>query len=206
VSGEAVKVTVGSSPKQETFYIPKSVLQSSSAFLRAALKPEWAGDTCRPIDLTDENPTAFGIYAQWLYSGRFLFKLKGAADLSDNWITLAQTYVLGEKLMDTTFQNEVIDAVFAYRTQAGVCIPTYRTIKIAYEGTCAGSPMRKYLVDTYVWSVHISWTFKNIVEDTSVEFLQEVLEALVKIRPTNKRGEQAPWTKAAELYYTKDTK
>jgi hypothetical protein len=99
VSGGTVAVLVG----QETFYVHHNVLVSSSKFFQNAMKPVWRTEPLKPIDLSDVDPATFKVYSQWLYTkqmtGEFIHPL------------LAKLYVLGERIMDETFQKNVVLAM-----------------------------------------------------------------------------------------------
>ncbi|KAF1950264.1 hypothetical protein CC80DRAFT_496906 [Byssothecium circinans] len=197
ISGEAVAVNVGIAPGQKTFNIHKSVV-GSSRFLRAALRPEWAGEGPRSIDLSDEEPEIFGIYAKWLYSKRVLFRSE-ESPRHQAWSNLAGAYVLGEKLMDSSFQNDIVDAFAGYFTSATL---SYGAVKIIYRGTAANSPMRGLLVDYWLLEARETWAKEDLVKWTSAEFVTDVLRALLRDRP-HVRDHHVPWTEKVEQYYVK---
>jgi len=83
--------------------VHKDVLLQSPFFANA-LKPEWCdqhGD--KPIELEDEDPNKFAAYVQWLYTHQIDTKFD-----TMKWATM---YVLGEKLMDLEFQDDVLEVL-----------------------------------------------------------------------------------------------
>jgi hypothetical protein len=143
---------------QQAFYAHKSVFCKSAIFFQNTTNPEWAGLDPRPIDLTDEDPEIFQRYLQWLYSGQVAVALwnseaLGAGDSDKEEIcihSLAACYVWGEKLMNTRYQDAVINPnIFAEREKGGA--PGAASIQLAYSGTTASSPLCRLLVDFYAW-------------------------------------------------------
>jgi hypothetical protein len=111
----------------------------------------------RLIDLSDEHPEAFQAYVQWLYSNKVALKVV-PEDLDDNdnpqyddtrMHSLIVSYVLGEKLIDTAYQNAIIAVLIRYAHEVGR-YPCDNSIKLAYERTTKDSPLRRLLLDFYV--------------------------------------------------------
>jgi len=139
VTGDTVEIKVG---KSTMFRVHESVLLQSPFFANA-LKPEWvAARKGKPIDLKEEDPDSFAGYVQWLYSHNI--------DTTYNTTKWAGLYVLGEKLMDATFQDQVLETM-AQGCEAKVSYPTGKAINIIYDGTPEGSPARRLLIDFHVW-------------------------------------------------------
>jgi hypothetical protein len=107
------------------------------------LKPEWvSAREGRPIDLKNEDLNIFTTYLQYLYTHQI--------DTSSDLETLADTYVLGEMLMDLEFQDVVLD-ILMYECEKRKHYADMVLIKIIHNGTTDGSPARKLLVDLYYW-------------------------------------------------------
>jgi hypothetical protein len=71
-------------------------------------------------------------------------------DTSSDLETLADTYVLGEMLMDLEFQDVVLD-ILMYECEKRKHYADMVLIKIIHNGTTDGSPAQKLLVDLYYW-------------------------------------------------------
>ncbi|KAI4655898.1 hypothetical protein J4E93_000614 [Alternaria ventricosa] len=200
--------------KQRIFHIHKSVLCKTSAFFQNATKPEWSGPTPRPIDLSDECPSTFHLYVQWLYSGKIAVKTKPLSDSdtgdrkreSVNQHSMIQSYVLGERLMDPTFQNAVLQCLIECVEQED-SYPGDQTIKTAYKRTTKHSPLRKLLVDFWVWHGDSEWAADDMNTSLGTEFTNDLLKAMLKLRPgPSEDAEQVQplWLNHPETYSLKE--
>lgn len=92
---------------------------------------------------------------------------------------LVSLYVFGEKIQDVSFRDAVIDAlVHAVSTpdkEGRLWYPSGSTISAAYEGTPSGSPLRKLLVDFFVFHGGSDWIGENDSGEFHVELLRELL-------------------------------
>lgn len=184
---------------ERVFYIHKNVLGKSSAFLQKRMKTEWSGTSPRPIDLTDEDPDNFEIYLQWLYS-QMIAMSQYPEDSDKDFDVFAQLYLLGEKLMDCTFQNRVLDAII-HMMEETVRYPSDDFISKIYKGTVKASPARKLMVDIWVYKARLTWNVANTVEDAGAEFANDVIAAFIKYCDFLRRTEKGPWVNNPELYY-----
>ncbi|KAI4959334.1 hypothetical protein J4E86_003056 [Alternaria arbusti] len=82
-------------------------------------------------------------------------------------------------------------------------------IQKAYKGTMAGDPMRKLLLDFWIWTADETWDVSDIIEDAGKEFTQELLAALLAKRTHpgwfGKNRHMRPWTdpQTQGAYYIK---
>jgi len=198
------------------FHVHKNVLCATSAFFQAATKQVWRGQPRKPIDLTTENGADFECYVQWLYSGRIVISynpdpqqndLDGSYHPLDD---LMDQYLFGGRIMDPTYQNAVMKVfidciIMGLRFEDGNAY----AIQKAYKGTMADDPMRKLLLDWWVWTADETWDVSDIIEDTGKEFTQELLAALLAKRTHpgwfGKNRHMRPWTdpQAQGAYYIK---
>ena len=113
VSEVIIEVRVGT--PATTYNIRRNILCKSSESLRARQKAEWdTGDAA--VDLQHDDPAAFGLYANWLYTGTLPSRAPiSSADVvhEAEFVLVATAYVLGESVMDVTFQDNVIDPIRA---------------------------------------------------------------------------------------------
>jgi hypothetical protein len=191
--------------EQRIFHVHESVLCKTSAFFQNATKPEWTAPTPRPIDLSDEYPDIFHLYVQWLYSGKIAVTTR-TSHLSVNYCYLIQSYVLGEKLMDATFQNAVLQCLIQCVNEEG-SYPLGRTVKLAYERTTKHSPLRRLLVDFWVWERGRTWGSSNMKRCEGVEFMNDLIMALLEKRPCphSPRAEvEPPWRTNPGDYRVRD--
>ncbi|KAF2130162.1 hypothetical protein P153DRAFT_290245 [Dothidotthia symphoricarpi CBS 119687] len=196
LTSEIALVLVG----EKKFRIHKTHLRSSSDFFKNATKAEWTDpdDPAKPIDLSDESPDTFEAYGHWLYSRKILAK----EELGATWNHLAHLYVLGEKLMDKTFQDAVIDTMIGFNGSKRTT-PASDAIIIIYKGTPGGSPARRLMVDFYAYMATSNWSglhLKNISEFRGTEFLEELVPMLIEQREVPPLRVMRPWRALPESY------
>ncbi|EMD96675.1 hypothetical protein COCC4DRAFT_141917 [Bipolaris maydis ATCC 48331] len=192
IMGETVPISI----QGGQIHVHREVLTSTSDFLKNAMKPEWRADKNRPIDLSEENPKAVEIYCQWLYSG----KIACCDNSLSTCTSICQLYVLGEKLMDQTFKNTVLDFIvkgldgdFGFRLTAD-------GIKIIYEGTPKGSPARRLVVDICAYHITPRLNLDVLSCFRGTDFLEELITALVAVR-SPPRNKVPPWATQPESYH-----
>jgi hypothetical protein len=204
-----------SESEQQIFYVHKNVLCKTSVFLQNATKPEWTGPLPRPIDLTDENPKIFQAYLHWLYSRKVATETSLANDCGDasgghpelEYNLLSKSYLLGEKLMNSNYHNAVMEAI-TYGAAIGCSFPGDECVRLVYKRTTASSPLKKLLVDFWVWVGYKSWVVDGVViKNTCKEFADDLIVALLEQRERpGDDSEDRPWVKNREAYLVKDNK
>ncbi|KAF2130039.1 hypothetical protein P153DRAFT_431107 [Dothidotthia symphoricarpi CBS 119687] len=174
---------------EQLFHIHKSVLCKTSAFFQSILESAWTGLDYKPIDLTDEKPEVFQMYLQWLYSGKVAVKLEAnlysyMVRVNDEvicWASLLDSYILGEQLQDTTYQNAVMQAMIDC-VENGEVLPSVKAIGDMYRGTSASSPVRKLVVDFLVHRNQTHWPITFVVELGDARFADDLVAAVFKQR------------------------
>lgn len=90
---------------------------------------------------------------------------------------LAKLYVPGEQYQDNNFKNAIVDAFIAKGANCDEnerrWHPTSSTVDIPYQGTCAGSPVRRLMVETHVACGRREW-MADEVEAHNKEFLRDL--------------------------------
>jgi hypothetical protein len=200
--------------ERHIFYVHKSVLCKTSSFFQKATKSEWTASTPRPIDLSDEDPKIFQFYVQWLYSGTVAIQTRfinnsdaegGLCGIVDK-CSLIESYLLGEKLMDTAFQNAVMQGLIQC-VKREESYPINSVIKRVYERTTTKSPLRRLLVDFWLWNGSSTWMCSYMNRELGTEFMNDLICALLEKRPDpDSPGKElgAPWLMNPEAYAVKD--
>lgn len=179
---EEAPITVTASSENRRFFIHSLILAKSSAFFEAAVKREWKEGQQHEIRLPEDDATTFKTYAEWLYTGTVGVNI---AATSETYVELAKLYVLGEKLIDAPFQDEVINAIVASSRKAdhnGIRHPpSLLSISIIYRDTPPDSPARRLMADFYAFHGKPTW----IAEDPvfyDKEFLIDLSKALLNCK------------------------
>lgn len=163
MSGVPVFVRVGKeSLRSSIFILHRELLIGRSEYFKAALKGEWKTKetdetmlVLTTIDLDDDDPAIFSIYAEWLHSGVICSTSAGSQQYDTEFKTLVRAYILGDKLVDRGFKNTIIDA-FIEKIHSDRRFDLEHP-RLIYDNTPRQSPLRRLLVDIYVWQVTPSW-------------------------------------------------
>lgn len=149
------------------------------------MKEEWKEGREREVPLPDDDPRVVDLYTQWLYCGKVLShdptlkseQHSGELDL------LIDAFVFGEKIQDELFRDTIIDALIMYTNtpdkQGTSWFPTGGMVRRAYEGTPAGSPLRRLLVNLHNYRGNQKW----IKDENSLEFLMDLVKIMFATRP-----------------------
>jgi hypothetical protein len=162
---------------KQKFYIHAGTLTVTSEFFKNAMKPEWRANSKKAIDLSDEDPEEFESYSRWLYSG----KVTVTPPFADIHTQFANLYVLGERLLDETFQDAVLAAIIN-ATREGM-FPSNKAIRVIYAGTTsASSPARRLMVDIFAYASEEEWFgSESFAKATSVEFVEDLVRGFARL-------------------------
>ena len=168
------------------------MLRKASKFFDAALKKEWKEGEKRIVTLPDDNPDSVYAYIQWLY-GRKLFVKTTNNQGEPIFEPLATLYVLGEKLLDGDFQDNVLSKLFAPTFAEDSFWPGDKATSIIYRGTPPSSPARRLFVDSWARFGFSRWIERDKDGRWEVhdEFKTDLIEALLKNRSVNEHGAKA---------------
>jgi hypothetical protein len=184
----------------DTFYLHEKILCASSEYFRTITRLQWTDLESKPIILNSENPFVFKSYVQWLYTQRIVY---GASDFTktEKWIHLANSYVLGERLIDRRYQNAVLDTILSYCMERDT-FPSNAVIRIIYNGTPSSSPARRLLVDFWACEATTSWSgLGRLIKATCPEFVEDLVSALILRRSRPSKDTSRPWRNRPELYH-----
>ena len=155
-------------------------LACDSAFLKAALKKEWAEGQTRTIKLPEEKPDLVAFYLDYLYGkGLPTDNTRYNSRNGKVYNVLADLYALGERLQDDTIRNEVIDEIVRFSKvsdrDTGRHYPLDYAVTTIYESTTAGSQARRLLVELFVTNGEAKW----VREISQPEFLCDLATASI---------------------------
>lgn len=159
------------------FYVHETLVRASSEFFDKAMGSDWKEATERVMRLPDDDPAVFRLYMHWLYTGTLPCRIDEPGDTGNmEYLQLAKSYVLADKLMATDFADVIIDAMInkaSSKASDGLrWYPVGEVIRYLYANTLPSSPVRRLLVDFYVSHGQKDWiTEWAKSEDLSKEFL-----------------------------------
>lgn len=159
------------------FNIHEKILRNTSAFFDKALSGTWKEATERTVEMPLDEAEIYKIYAQWLYTGMLPSSLGGSDNGHTTFLTLAKAWVFGDKVLDSNFQNTIIDAIKERRVWERLASAVYLSdlndpvIPFIYNNTTKQSPLRRLLID--IW-------LQNWRSDWGCEFTEEQKEKIPK--------------------------
>ncbi|KAG9562319.1 hypothetical protein KCU71_g7677, partial [Aureobasidium melanogenum] len=199
-----VIIRVGKAENTTAFAIHKNILEYCSLFFKSMWRSEWGPSSMyqfRPqedsiwsetvsdkgqisgtrtgsvIEISlDADVAAFRLYTEWVYSGQTQkAALRMSAEDAD-FSSIGQAYILGEKLQDQKFKNAIVNLLLQTIPTHGKMDLTLPTL--VFNQTSTSAPLRKLLVNLYVWYGHKDWLKPDGCKETiSVTFLSDLSTA-----------------------------
>ncbi|OOQ83208.1 hypothetical protein PEBR_36322 [Penicillium brasilianum] len=150
LQGRTIDIVVGGEVK--TFSVHEALVRTYSSFFDKAMAGEWKESVQRTIKLPDDEPKILALYIYWLYYGTLPVFCDEPGRLGNSeYLDLVKAYVLGEKLLDTRFQDTAIDAIVeksrSNAKDGKRWFPGGEVIEYAYKNTTESAPVRDSLVD-----------------------------------------------------------
>ncbi|KAK3642087.1 hypothetical protein LTR56_010958 [Elasticomyces elasticus] len=212
VRSGTVELIIG--PAATSITVHEGVLRLRSHFFDAALNKCWKEGSLGKVVLPEEQPDTITTYIQYLYSGKIYIeetKTRDGLSESDNlpeYPILAELYVFGERVQDTTFKNSVMDAMAARVCEPSVddetdnSFPVTSAVDIVYKGTVAGSKARQFMVD-----MHVLWGCGKWItprsEDHNKDFLMDLAREMLDLRVRDRENNAIITTSLGEVDFSK---
>ncbi|KAJ4351248.1 uncharacterized protein N0V89_006587 [Didymosphaeria variabile] len=193
---KVVTIRVGHEPQHKDFTVHENLLSRSPYLMDIRHKMSTY------ISLPDAQPEAFSIYQQWLYTKGLHTKTTvkevtfGPFDPShrDEWTKLTDIYLLGHKLVDTDFQDRVMDGILEWLDETttsiydlSVLLENVVQIYIALKDAREDNPLKRLISDT----VSLKFTdamIQKMVTDRKKELPRSLLLDLVSKLSANSSG------------------
>ncbi|KAL8868402.1 MAG: hypothetical protein Q9198_008190 [Flavoplaca austrocitrina] len=180
---QVVTVNVGSGEDAESWIIHKRLLAHHSPFFAAAFNGNFAESATNTVSLVEDDPDAFELFVQWLYSGQLASNVNYAYHLP-NVFCLA--WALGDKLQCSVFQDRAMLQLLAYHQNAWLVEDTMRLI---YNVSPSGSLLRSFVVDMVCYDQKVEQALDIGVDGIMAveDFNRDLLKRLVKFDSTEGR-------------------
>lgn len=179
---KSAMITLAVGKEGEEFFMHESLLSKNSSVFALATKKEWKEGQEHRVALPNYTSQVVNLYLQWLYSGHILSREFPEENYNPNGAEfglLIDAFIFGEKMRDGNFKDAIIDAMihsFATRDMQGVRFySTPSRLNHAWQGTPAGSPLRKLLVDMTILYGNSAW----LSGSENIEFLTELGKRLL---------------------------
>lgn len=133
--------------------------------------------TDKRIELHDVDPEVFDNFHAWLYMRKLISD--GEEPLS--WRHLVYLWIFGDRFQVPMLQNCVMDELTA-KIRRGDSLRT-ACLKLAYENTVDGSPLRKFMIDYLAYRVPIGNDDQSMMTSEyrtwyTVEILQDLVQEM----------------------------
>lgn len=164
------------------YVLHTGIATRSSGFFRAAMEREWKESRDKQITLAETNEDIFEGYLQWLNTGDITFS--GPPSM----LTMTSFYILGDFLDDPAFRSAALDCIVARACESNK-FPTSTIIRLAWEDTVRGSPIRKLYLE--IWNTHrlatqLLW-LTHLPSDYPREFIVELYEHCMTSRELDRQ-------------------
>ena len=111
LSGQSIKLVVGPEPST-ILVVHENLICTSSDFFKRLRTGEWREANERTIKFEEGNPNVFQLYLHWLYRGTLPVRIDAPGQIGNaEYESLAEAYVLGDKLQDGDLQDVIVDTI-----------------------------------------------------------------------------------------------
>ena len=172
-----ITINVGVGKDQKTFYMHEETATNISDFFAAALRNGWAEKESRIIDLPEEDPAIFYIFARFAYIGKLRLDLEERSSgalrpRQDQSLALVR---LAENLQSTAMKDAVcdifVDLLASYEAGHDYKTSFYRWIYML-TGTRRG--LRRLAVDVGIHLFTSQSLDKSVSGDEGDAFLRDL--------------------------------
>ncbi|KAL9025528.1 MAG: hypothetical protein Q9180_007649 [Flavoplaca navasiana] len=173
-----VTVRVGSGEEVKSWAIHKGLLTHHSPFFAAALNGSFKESTSNVVELIEDSPEAFELFAYWLYTGDL-----APSDLAPGAKGLPRiaclAWALGDKLQCPVFQDRAMLQLLAYHKREWFMEDTIRLI---YNISPQGSKLRSFVVDVICYDRLVDRSPGIAIDGIMAveDFNRDLLDRLVK--------------------------
>ncbi|KAH7382019.1 hypothetical protein BKA64DRAFT_218554 [Cadophora sp. MPI-SDFR-AT-0126] len=134
---------IGGDYEKQSFKVHKNYICHYSPFFEAALNGPFIEGQTQEVDLTDTPPFIFGTFVNWLYTQKIINR----SGKLPSCISLSALWILADKLLVPSLQNQALSALNARRVLDGTRLDS-SMFNHVYENTASDSPLRRYIVDS----------------------------------------------------------
>lgn len=159
-----------------------------SQFFTSAFKSgsPWSENDSGRLHLKEDDPDVFEIFYGFIYRGK-IYSTKDGDITSDpikdhEWDRLIDCWVLGEKLLSTSFKDAITDTMIEKSTASKVSAP--RMQAKAYSCSVGPCGLRKLLVDMAAWRWGADSLSTANQQDNNSSFFYEVAVAMKSLLTT----------------------
>ncbi|KAI9675666.1 MAG: hypothetical protein M1817_001033 [Caeruleum heppii] len=167
-----VNVYVG--PARKHWILHEKLLSHHSPFFASAFGGAFAEAETGKIELLEDDPAAFELLIQWLYSGSMGQKPTAATPKDEAWafaLLCFELWVLCDKFGITKLKNPAMDA-YRHSCRQSDQIPSNGAMMQIYNRTSCGTPFQQLAADITAYEA----TCSDVDTDTANAFIDKHLE------------------------------
>jgi hypothetical protein len=120
LTGTGIEIFVGptdaSLGPSKSWSVPKALLSYFSPFLRAACERDFKEKEEHKIHLPEDEPAIFSLFVEWIYYNNYSLNPELVASNINSANLDAKAWVLGDKLLCTSFKNYAMTRLVAQHT------------------------------------------------------------------------------------------
>ncbi|KAL8853195.1 MAG: hypothetical protein Q9221_001929 [Calogaya cf. arnoldii] len=164
------------------------------------LNGNWEEAKSNIINLRADEPLVYEIFQDWLYGIELALNSDQAKDTS----LILKLWIFGDKVRVPSFQNAAME-----RLRLAILVPPREIrrsdVATAFENSGEGSPLRKFIVDIYVWEGSLIGLMDRFQDQGYPKaFITQFFEAYVEAFPRPGWGTvktKRPYAWGAGPYY-----
>jgi hypothetical protein len=178
-------------PDEQEFYISKDLICSQSDFFAAACNEQWESGRTNIIRLEEDNPDAFAPFLIWLSTGTVedsaeltdaadLDKKQDSGALTNEFLRLAECFVLGDALQAQEFCNHIIDVLIGKcKISTKMLCSDDKAVEYVWTHTPKSSTLRRLILDNFATDIILD--FEAIAKPSAAaqEFYYELSKVAI---------------------------
>lgn len=193
---EEIIVLVGKDDQQKKWTVHKTFLTRTSELFQKCCSSGWKEAKERTVELPETDPDNFATYLQWLYTRELvatetpdLHELKTedrqvrAEAASAIFATLIALGTLADMLMDSAFENAVVDEIIKTK-EATEKVPSPAKINIIYANVPRNCNIKRLIVDYYASEVNTNF----LIEERDYLHEDVIFDIMVRLHKDRKES------------------
>lgn len=200
---EIVKVLVG--PDKTPFNVHRATVCAKSKFFEAALTRDWKEKKEATVNLPDMAPYEFAVFVHWMYAGEIDDEGSGLKRPTDDktFGGVFAAFLAGDVLDNETLRNQAMTEMIRIDNDERI-IPGDISVSRYWDRTAEGSPLRRYLVDSYALYAPED-SLAGIVRLGPPDFTEQVLRKFAQIRGALRKEHAITLATACKYHDHKET-
>lgn len=167
-------------PKEERFMIHKELICAKSKFFEAACSRRWKEGLEKTIRMPEVGPNLFQQYIAWIHINDLDIARVYINDKQspDDQRMLLGLYMFGDIVDDIALRKKTLGLLVSLTNVWKKFYPSVSGVSWVYTGTPPGSPLRKLIVDKYIYCVNPD-SFARYIDKFPAQFMKDIALAFM---------------------------